>query len=179
MENTFHDIQDAQIREAYVRAELTNGLAHQIRIIRQQRGWSQKQFADKLGTTQTTVSRLEDPSYGRYNISSLLSVSKVFDVALFVRYLPFSKFVPSVWDTSPDNFEAAAYVDEVDSFVFFDEKKDGVYFKTMIENKASECYSGFDLYSSNDDILNLVAAIDINNTYGVESVAFEYKFVDE
>ncbi|OMG54703.1 hypothetical protein BJN45_05695 [Azonexus hydrophilus] len=177
MESTFHDIHDASVREAYVEAELVNGLAHQIRIIRQQRGWSQKDFAKKLGTTQTTVSRLEDPSYGRYSIRSLLSVSKVFDVALFVRYLPFSKFVPSVWDTSPENFEAAPYAEEISSIEFFDEREDSFYCKALIGNRGANCYTEVD-FSSINNSLDVVMALDAC-TVLTETPVFEFKYLDE
>jgi len=127
MEKSFLALKSHKAREAYVEAELVNGLAHQIRIIRQQRGLTQKQLAEKLGTTQTTVSRLEDPSYGRYSMRSLLALSKVFDVALFVRYMPFSKFMPATWDTRPEHFEAIGYEDEAFKIQFFAETKRKAY----------------------------------------------------
>lgn len=127
MEKSFLALKSRKAREAYVEAELVNGLAHQIRIIRQQRGWTQKQLASLLGTTQTTISRLEDPSYGRYTIRTLLALGRVFDVAFFVRYMPFSKFMYATWDTRPENFEAVAYENEVSSIQFFTETKNGAY----------------------------------------------------
>jgi transcriptional regulator with XRE-family HTH domain len=127
MEKTFLALKNRKSREAYVEAELVNGLAHQIRILRQQRGWTQTQLAAKMGTTQTTVSRLEDPSYGRYTMRTLLALCRVFDVAFFVRFMPFSKFVSATWDTRPEHFEAATYEDEATSVQFFTENRSGPY----------------------------------------------------
>lgn len=141
MERSFHALKSRKARDAYVEAELVNGLAHQIRIIRQERGWTQKQLAEKLETTQTTVSRLEDPSYGRYTIRTLLALGRVFDVAFFVRYLPFSKFLPATWDTRPENFEAAAYEDEVSSIQFFTENKSGTYVSKVITSTSMPDYT--------------------------------------
>ena len=123
MEKSFRALNNPQAREAYVEAELINGLAHQIRIIRQQRGLTQKQLAEKMGTTQTTVSRLEDPSYGRYSMRSLLALSKVFDIALLIRFMAFSKFMPATWNTHPDQFKATSYENEASSVRFFTEDK--------------------------------------------------------
>lgn len=145
MEKTFLSLQNARAREAYIHSELTNGLAHQIRIIRQQRGWTQKQLAEKLSTTQTTVSRLEDPSYGRYSVRSLLALGNIFEVALFVRFLPFSKFLPTTWDTAPENFEAVAYEDEVRSVQFFDEALSGNYAKALANDENGANYKTWKL----------------------------------
>lgn len=123
MEGSFRSLNEVSARDAYVEAELVNGLAHQIRILREQRGWTQKDLAARLDTTQTTISRLEDPSYGRYTIRTLLRLGKAFDVAFFVRYLPFSKFMHQTWDTRPEKFEALSYEEEASSIQFFTEKR--------------------------------------------------------
>lgn len=127
MEKSFLALKNRKARDAYVEAELVNGLAHQIRIIRQQRGWSQKELAKRVGTTQTTISRLEDPSYGKYSIRTLLALGKVFDVALFVRYMQFSQFMPATWDTRPDHFRANAFEEEVASIQFYTHSKSHAY----------------------------------------------------
>lgn len=141
MEKSFLQLKSHKARDAYIEAELVNGLAHQIRIIRQQRGWTQEHLAEKLGTTQGTVSRLEDPSYGRYTIRTLLALGKVFDVAFFVRYMPFSKFMQATWDTRPENFEAASYAEEVSSIQFFTETKTVAY---VISRNVSSPTTGVD-----------------------------------
>lgn len=134
MEKSFLALRNHKARKAYVEAELINALAHQIRILRQQRGWSQKQLAAELGTTQATVSRLEDPSYGRYTMRTLLALCKVFDVALFVRFMPFSKYISATWDTRPENFQAATYEEEVSTVQFFPEGKSGTYISKLVSS---------------------------------------------
>lgn len=123
MEKSFLSLKQPGAKEAYVEAELVNGLAHQIRILREQRGWTQKELAKRVNTSQNTISRLEDPSYGRYTFRTLLGLSKAFGVALFVRYLPFSKFMEATWDTGHERFEAASYEEELSSIQFFAENK--------------------------------------------------------
>lgn len=125
LEKSFLSLKRPGAKEAYVEAELVNGLAHQIRILREQRGWTQKELARRLSTTQNTISRLEDPAYGRYTFRTLLGLSKAFDVALFVRYLPFSKFMEATRDTRPERFEAASYEEEAATVQFFIEYKGG------------------------------------------------------
>ena len=44
------------------------------------------------------ISRYENPDYGKYSISTLLELAAAFDVALAVRFVPFSELVE--WDLS-------------------------------------------------------------------------------
>lgn len=74
-------------RHAYVEAEVTSALTHQIRALRLQRNWSQSDLAKRLGTTQAAVSRLEDSSYGRFSVKTLIELSKAFDTGLQVRFV--------------------------------------------------------------------------------------------
>lgn len=101
-------------KEAYVTAEVMTAIAHQIRALRIQRGWSQKDLAQKMGTTQTAISRLEDPSYGRLTLKTLLDLSQAFDTGLEVKFISLvtmlqntyfvqadSRLVPSFEEESP------------------------------------------------------------------------------
>lgn len=76
-------------RDAYLQAEVTTALAHQIRAIRIQRGWSQAELARRMGTKQHVVSRLENPDYGRYTLQTLMMLSRAFDTGLQVRFVSF------------------------------------------------------------------------------------------
>jgi transcriptional regulator with XRE-family HTH domain len=119
MEKTFLRLRNKRSRTAYVEAELVNGISAQIRVLRQQRGWTQKEFAEKLGTSQAVVSRLEDPSYGRYSLKTLLDIGSLFDVALFARFMPFSQAVPATWNTRRENLEAESFEKEIDRVHFY------------------------------------------------------------
>ena len=100
-------------REAYVRANIEQGIAHQIRLLRQARGWSQERLAQEIGATQqSAIARLEDPSYGRYNLSTLRKVASAFDVALFVRFVSYGKLLVETSDLSPDALTPESFEDE-------------------------------------------------------------------
>lgn len=67
--------------------------------MREAEGWSQKKLAEKAfgdSKLQSMVSRLEDPDYGKYSVSTLLTLADAFDVGLVVRFAPFSELVD--WD---------------------------------------------------------------------------------
>lgn len=88
MARSFHRYQSSvEARQAFVEAEAVTSLAHQIRVLRTQRGWSQADLAREMGTTQAAVSRMEDASYGRISFKTMLNLARVFDVAPVMRFM--------------------------------------------------------------------------------------------
>ena len=86
----FHD---KEYRDSYVNSHIKNGLSFQIRGIRKDRGLSQKDFGEEFNTQQAGVSRLENPNYGKFSLETLRKIASIFDVALMVRFVPFSELI--------------------------------------------------------------------------------------
>ncbi len=80
-------------RAKLVANNLSEGIAFQIRATRDAQGLSQGELAERLGMTQGNLSRLENPDYGKQTIGSLIRVAEALDVALVVRFEPFSKYI--------------------------------------------------------------------------------------
>jgi transcriptional regulator with XRE-family HTH domain len=93
-------LQDPEYRRAFVEGHATDTIAFQLRAMRKKKAWEQKDVAEKLGNRklQPMISRYENPDYGKYSISTLLELAAAFDVALAVRFVPFSELL--VWDVS-------------------------------------------------------------------------------
>lgn len=120
MEKTFLRMKaKPSARHAYLEAELVTGLAHQIRAIRAQRGWTQVELAKKLGTTQAAVSRLEDPSYGRYSMQTLMDLAKIFDTGMQVRFVSFISMLQETFRPSAEAREVPAFEEESINVGFF------------------------------------------------------------
>lgn len=100
-------------RRAYVGEHVRRGVAYQIRALREQRGWKQGELATKLGKPQSVVSRLEDPSYGKVTVQTLLEVADVYDVALYVRFVPFSSFLRSTRDLTTSSLQVPSFETEM------------------------------------------------------------------
>jgi len=107
-------------RHAYVQAEVTTALAHQVRNLRMQRGWTQRDLAKRLGTTQAAVSRLEDPGYGRPTLKTLFQLSQVFDTGLQVRFVSTVGMLRDTWRPSPGADLVAPFEEEADNVGFID-----------------------------------------------------------
>jgi transcriptional regulator with XRE-family HTH domain len=85
---------DKEAREEYVGARLETDLAFQIYSLRKQRGWTQKKLAELCGNEngQGAICRLESSAEG-VSLTTRREHASAFDVALSVRFLPFSEFV--------------------------------------------------------------------------------------
>jgi len=103
---------DLEYRQAYLEASIEQGLAWQIRANRKQRGWSQEDLANKIGTGQSAVSRLEDPAYGGHSMATLVSIAHAFDCALIVKFAPYSELGRLSEDLSPKALYAPSFTEE-------------------------------------------------------------------
>jgi len=111
-------LKNKEFRDAFVRSHLTHGLAHQIRVLRIQRGWTQRELAEKLGLKgQSAVARMEDPSYGKLSIVTLLKLSSVFDVALSVRFQSYKKFLLEREDLSPAALKVESFENDIPKII--------------------------------------------------------------
>jgi transcriptional regulator with XRE-family HTH domain len=83
---------DKEYRDEYVEDAITDRLAVQISSLRQDRGWTQADLAAQVGTQQTGICRWESGESAP-TLKSLAKLASAFDVALVVRFAPFSEFV--------------------------------------------------------------------------------------
>jgi transcriptional regulator with XRE-family HTH domain len=72
---------------------VAESIASQIVATRDKRGWTQSKLAAKAGMGQNNLSRLENPDYGKHTVSSLKRLADALDVALVVRFVPFSRYI--------------------------------------------------------------------------------------
>lgn len=77
-------------REAFVEAHLSSTIAAQIQTMRQDRNLTQSELAGISGMKQSRISLLEDPENTSLSISTLRRLAAAFNVALIVRFVPYS-----------------------------------------------------------------------------------------
>lgn len=116
-----------ETRARFVESHISKTIAFQIRGLREEKGWSQEKFCEMSGMNQNAISRLENPRYGRPTITTLKRIAAVFDVALVVRFVPFSQLVDWVSGTlhpdkglSADTFRVPNFADEEKALQFKD-----------------------------------------------------------
>jgi transcriptional regulator with XRE-family HTH domain len=83
------NFRDREYAEEYAKSFLNAYVATQIKVIREQRGLTQAELGDHIGTTQTGVSRYEDVNYSSWSLRTLMKIARAFDVRLRVSFEPY------------------------------------------------------------------------------------------
>jgi transcriptional regulator with XRE-family HTH domain len=90
---------EPEYRAAFVESEIRRGLPFQIRAIREARGWNQRKLGEAAGIKQSNISRIENKRGSFLDFKTLLKLAEAFDVALVVKFVPFSEL--EEWVTRP------------------------------------------------------------------------------
>ncbi len=106
------EVRDYKYRHEYVSANIVNGLAFQIGLMRDAQEWTQDELANRCGETVESISRLEDPNDDGYTLKSLLQVAKAFDVALLARFAPFGELADWVINLNDEKLTPLPYENE-------------------------------------------------------------------
>jgi transcriptional regulator with XRE-family HTH domain len=91
---------------------ITGTTAAQIRAMREKEGWSQEELAQKAEMGQARISLLENPNYQNLSLNTLKRIANVFDVALIVRFEPFSKLFSIIDNENPQTLAVPSFVEE-------------------------------------------------------------------
>jgi transcriptional regulator with XRE-family HTH domain len=111
--NLLEKLQNDEYRHAFTSSSLRRWIAMQIRELRMREGWSQKQLGEAVGKPQNVVSRLEDPSYGKVTLQTLLDFAAAFDVALIVRFGTFGELAAQIEDMSASAMAVPPFNEEL------------------------------------------------------------------
>jgi len=104
--------QDKETRHIYVDEFLNEYIGTQIKVLREQRGWSQKKLAYETGMKQSRISVLEDVNYYSWSISTLKRLAKAFDVPLNVSFVTFGDRLRDIETFSRKSLERPAFDDD-------------------------------------------------------------------
>lgn len=69
------DLKDPAFRRAFEEEEIYAGIAINIARLRDKKKLSQKELAELVGTTQQTISRIEDPRNTSLSIDTLIRIA--------------------------------------------------------------------------------------------------------
>jgi transcriptional regulator with XRE-family HTH domain len=80
-------------RKTFLRSTVTDWVLHQMKALREARGWTQADLGREADKPQSVIARIEDPDYGRWSLTTLFDLADAFDVALDVSFLDWATFV--------------------------------------------------------------------------------------
>jgi transcriptional regulator with XRE-family HTH domain len=83
-----------EYRDAFVEERIFARLPLRLKNMRGK--MTQKEVAAAMGKAQTWISKLEDPNYGRFTITTLLELAHFHDVGLEVDFVPISRLLDEV-----------------------------------------------------------------------------------
>ncbi len=99
-------------RESFVESHLSSTVAAQIQTMRHDRSMTQADLAALSGMKQSRISVLEDPDNKSLSIATLRRIAAAFDVALVIRFVPFSAVARWSSETGNSKFSVASFSDE-------------------------------------------------------------------
>lgn len=79
---------DPELEEMVREASLNAAVAQLIYETRTKAGLTQKQLADRIGTKQSVIARLEDADYEGHSLSMLQRIARVLNQRVEINLLP-------------------------------------------------------------------------------------------
>jgi ribosome-binding protein aMBF1 (putative translation factor) len=79
---------DQKLQELYEEEKINLQAASAIRQAREAAGLTQGQLAEKIGTTQSVISRLEDADYEGHTLKMLERIAEVLDQRVVIHLEP-------------------------------------------------------------------------------------------
>ena len=81
-------LRDPELRALFDEASERMEIALQIIKLREAHGLTQAQLAERVGTSQQTISRLENPGYQGHSLRTLRRIADALDARIEVRVVP-------------------------------------------------------------------------------------------
>jgi HTH-type transcriptional regulator/antitoxin HipB len=100
-----HDLLQREFSEGYAESFQDAYLAAQLKVLREQNGWTQRDLARKLDTTQTAISRIENVNYSAWNISTLKKLARAFRVRLKVSFETYGSLIRDIENFSKESLQ--------------------------------------------------------------------------
>ena len=108
-EKRLKKLSNPDYRQEYLKATLTAWVVNQLKTLRRQRKWTQQDVAERADTPQSGIARAESEDYGSWSTNTLLALAKAFDVALEIRFVPWTQYMRDMADTSPERMEVPSF----------------------------------------------------------------------
>lgn len=83
---------DPEYREGYTEEFFNAKIATQIKVLREQREWSQEQLGNASGMRQERISVLEDVSYESWTVSTLRKLASAFHLVVDIEFKEYGEF---------------------------------------------------------------------------------------
>jgi transcriptional regulator with XRE-family HTH domain len=103
---------DKDYRHGYADEFLNSSIATQIKVLREQHGWSQKELAKHAQMKQPRISVMENVNYSSWSINILRKLAEAFDLTLCVSFESFGKRLADIERFSREALERFSFEDD-------------------------------------------------------------------
>ncbi len=110
------EFHDKEYAHAYVNQFYDMAIAAQIKVLREQCGWSQEELAGEAGMKQERISLLENVDYSAWTLKTLRQLGEAFDVAVHVSFQDFSTAIIDVINLRREKLEVVSREESLDDF---------------------------------------------------------------
>lgn len=107
-------LSDVAYRNEVSALNIANLIATQIRLLREKNNMTQSDLAKALNTQQSAIARLEDPSYGKFTLKSIINIAKFFDVSVSLEMVSFSTHLRRTANLQAEKIMPNSYTEEFD-----------------------------------------------------------------
>jgi len=103
---------DKDYRHGYADEFLNSSIATQIKVLREQHGWSQKELAKHAQMKQPRISVMENVNYSSWSINILRKLAEAFELTLCVSFESFGKRLADIERFSREALERFSFEDD-------------------------------------------------------------------
>lgn len=80
-------LQDSDFANEWDASKPFRQVASEVSRIRCEKGLTQKQLAERIGTSVSAISRIESLNYGKMSLSTLIKIANALEVELEIKFL--------------------------------------------------------------------------------------------
>jgi len=99
-------------RHGYVDEFLNAYIATQIKVLREQRDWTQQELAEQAGMKQGRISVMENVNYSSFSLNTLRRIAEAFDLTLNVSFEEFGKRLNDIERFSRESLERFSFSED-------------------------------------------------------------------
>jgi HTH-type transcriptional regulator / antitoxin HipB len=106
-EHLRRDLARPEFSEGYAESFQDAYIATQIKVLREQHQLTQAKLAERLNTTQTVISRIENVNYAAWSTSTLKKLARVFRVRVRVSFETYGSLIHDMENFSRESLQRA------------------------------------------------------------------------
>ncbi|HYW72221.1 MAG TPA: helix-turn-helix transcriptional regulator [Pyrinomonadaceae bacterium] len=106
------EFQDKETRHIYADDLLNTFIATQLKVLREDREWTQKRLAQECEMRQERISVLEDVNYDSWSVKTLKRLAKAFDLRLTIKFESFGSFLKDFENFDRESLRRPSFEDD-------------------------------------------------------------------